>query len=281
MIIMETSLPIKNSQLILEADRLKVSFEELLQETLDLAKGNISKEAIRSNEMVTKYTLDAESKFEDLFGACINKKITKEELQLDAFEPSGLHGSLEGEVYNLNNRFINLLLEVINFKEKTLEEVLKCQLYLSIYPEMLEHLLEEARFYMKILLDLQERILSKKDILKKEIFWNNIMREHAQFVRGYLDPTEEELIKEAHNFAKEFEKLLEETKNAHKKDPCPITKKNLDASEDLRDFKSDATKGMLKCEIKGIASPLLADHILREANRYIRLLKDYLKECKK
>ena len=44
----------------------------------------------------------------------------------------------------------------------------------------------------------------------------------------------------------------------------------------LRDFKKVGTKGILDCEIKSIILPLLADHVLREANHYIRLLD----ECK-
>lgn len=281
MIFMEISFPIKNSNLILEADNLKTSFEELLRETVELSRGNISKEAIESNEIVTKYTLNAETKIENIFGACIDKNITKDELELTSIETSTPSYNLEDKVYNLNNRIINLLMDVIKFKEKVLDEVLECDVFISIYPEMLEHLLREAKFYLKMLLDLQEDMTTKKDILEKEIFWNHIMEEHALFVRGMLDPSEEELIKKANNFAELFEKLLKKTKEADKKDTCSITEKNLDATKDISKFKANATEGMLKCQIKGIANPLLADHILREANRYIRILKEYIKEyCK-
>lgn len=42
----------------------------------------------------------------------------------------------------------------------------------------------------------------------------------------------------------------------------------------LRDFKEEATKGILGCKIKSVILPLLADHVVREANHYIRLLND-------
>ena len=73
LIFMAISMPIINSKYILEADTLKESFEKLLEEVLSLSKGLISKEALESNELVTKYTLDAEKQVEDLFGICINK----------------------------------------------------------------------------------------------------------------------------------------------------------------------------------------------------------------
>lgn len=41
----------------------------------------------------------------------------------------------------------------------------------------------------------------------------------------------------------------------------------------LRDFKAAGTEGILKCQIQSIMLPLLADHVLREANHYIRILE--------
>ncbi len=281
MIFTEISLPIKESHLILEADNLKMSFESLLKEATHLARGNISKGAIESNEFVTPYTLDAENKLESLFGACINKNITKEQLNLvDKMETSS-HYPIDDQVFHLNNRIINMLMDAIKFNEDLLDNVLKCKVATFIYPEMLDHLLHETKFYMDILLDLQEKMTSKKDIIEKQVFWNHIMEEHALFIRGYLDPSEEKLIKTANGFAEIFKKLLEETKKADKKDIEKITEKNLKATKDIMEFKKNATEGLLKCEIKGLLNPLLADHVLREANRYIRLLKEYLKKDKK
>ena len=40
-----------------------------------------------------------------------------------------------------------------------------------------------------------------------------------------------------------------------------------------RDFKAAGTKGILNCEIDSIILPLLGDHVLREANHYIRILE--------
>jgi len=180
MIFTEISLPIKESHLILEADNLKLSFEELLKETTELANGNISKGAIESKEFVTPYTLDAEMKVESLFGACINKDITKEQLNLKSRKESELYSHhIEGQVYDLNNRIINLLMDLIKFKEDLLSNVLDCKLATFIYPEMLDHLLQEAKFYMELLLDLQDRETSKKEILEKQIsgiiLWKNTL----------------------------------------------------------------------------------------------------------
>lgn len=279
LIFMAISMPIINSKYILEADTLKESFEKLLEEVLSLSKGLISKEALESNELVTKYTLDAEKQVEDLFGICINKKLTEFTHNLPGEKGEPIY-NLEGYVYDLNDRILNLLMEVIEFKEKVHQEVLNCKLATFLYPEMLEHIIEEAKFYLKLLVSIQERAEDDKDILSKEIFWNHVMKDHALFTRGLLDPSEEDLIKAAHELAKTFEELLEKTKEADKDKACEVSRENLKATEKVKDFNSTATKGILSCEIKGLVNPLLADHLLRETNRYIRLLKDFIKTCK-
>ncbi|SHI99713.1 DUF2935 domain-containing protein [Desulfosporosinus lacus] len=45
------------------------------------------------------------------------------------------------------------------------------------------------------------------EAVEQEAFWNRIMGEHAKFVRGFLDPTEELLFDKAHRFGKEFDRL--------------------------------------------------------------------------
>ncbi len=47
--------------------------------------------------------------------------------------------------------------------------------------------------------------------------------------------------------------------------------RTLEKTCELRDFKADATEGLLTCQIKSLILPLLADHVLREANHYIRI----------
>ncbi|HWR56652.1 MAG TPA: DUF2935 domain-containing protein, partial [Negativicutes bacterium] len=93
-------------------------------------------------------------------------------------------------------------------------------------------------------------------------------------IRGLLDPTEQELITNANNFGNEFNLLTQESAAAMDRTiPLPqLTAQSLDATVRIRDFKATGTKGLLECRIRSIILPLLADHTLREANHFIRLL---------
>lgn len=113
-----------------------------------------------------------------------------------------------------------------------------------------------------------------EDRKQVELFWNQIMMEHALFIRGLLDPTEEELILTADNFAKEYKKLLEEARNMTDETIKTVTDKTITETVKYRDFKKAGTEGIVGCEIKSIILPLLADHVLREANHYLRILQE-------
>lgn len=275
MFFMEAGFLVKNSSFILEADQLKKSFEELLVETVALSNGAISQEVIDSNELVTPFTLDSEMITESYTGICINSNITLAELELVSDSDFNFTSDLEKRVHNINQRAINLVIEVIKFKEKVLARVLNCKMYTTLYPLLIEHILREAKLYLQMLRDLQNRNKPKDTILEQEIFWDTIMGEHALFIRGLLDPTEKDLFNAADNFGKLFEELAEKTKKASEKDIPAITKESLKATIEIKAFKAAGTEGLIDCKIRSILTPLLGDHVLREANHYIRLLNSF------
>jgi hypothetical protein len=117
------------------------------------------------------------------------------------------------------------------------------------------------------------------EMLEQEKFWDDIMGEHAKFIRGMLDPSEDELIYTANNFSNEFEEIENQlTKTINNVSAfMRITDISTIAVKQLRDFKQAGTEGILECKIKSLILPLLADHVLREANHYLRLLGDFKK----
>jgi hypothetical protein len=105
-------------------------------------------------------------------------------------------------------------------------------------------------------------------------FWNHTMHDHALFIQHLLDPTEEKLIETATRFAKQFKQLTAEAEEAehHPRTLETVTRRSLAATISIRDFKKQATELILMCRVKSVIPPLLADHVTREANHYIRLL---------
>jgi len=103
------------------------------------------------------------------------------------------------------------------------------------------------------------------------------MAEHAKFVRCLLDPTEVALFDTANRYGKVFDELTEQAMTMTEQTTIlpQLSSKTYKATVSLRDFKTAATEGLLQCKIRALAVPLLGDHVLREANHYLRLLKTF------
>lgn len=246
-------------------------FETLLRDSVTLAGSVVGKEVISSGEIVTEFTAWAEKQTECFTGIPIDKEITNQTLCL---KPGGIRRDLtqiQGRVRRLNRTALRLLSGLIDLKENILKCVLNCELFTLNYPLLIEHILREAKLYRRYVEILErEGDLSECTMKENECFWNQIMMEHAQFIRGLLDPCETELFCTADNFAKEYSRLLTSSRNAAQN---AQPGNSLAQTVRFRDFKTAAVQGIQQCKIRSVILPLLADHVLREANHYIRVLQ--------
>jgi hypothetical protein len=266
-----------------EANNFKNIFTRLLRETVDISYGNVSENVLSSGEILSQYTFDAERATEYFTGITIDSNLTIAESELYPGSISDCDKALERRVLKLNDKILNALSELINFKVNLLEDVLSCSIFTFNYPLLIDHILREARLYYDMLYELQNGVTVNiaERAIEQESFWSRIMAEHAKFIRGLLDPTEETLIATANNFGNEFDALTREAIELNENiRPLPeVTEETLKATFAIRNFKSQGTEGLLNCDIKSIIVPLLADHTLREANHFLRLLKEFRGIC--
>ena len=265
----------KNTKLSKEAEHYKVSFEKLLLDAVKLSNGRIRESVVDSGEIFTEYTLEAEKKTEYYTGISINSKITLMEKDLECKSTKNINSKVVDNVKKLNCRAMKLLDGLIEFKVRVLNGMLCCELFTVNYPLLIEHIIREAKLYRSYIKDLEiNKDIDKENIKKIELFWDRIMMEHSLFIRGLLDPSENELISTSNDFANEFSELIQKADNAMEMTMTGVTSDTLMETIKLRDFKKAGTEGIVDCKIKSIILPLLADHALREANHYIRLLND-------
>ena len=246
------------------AEFYKTEFEKLLSNAVTLANGVLPQHVLCSGEIVTEFTAAAERKSECFTGIAINKEITARELHLRCGSRSSFGEEMRGRVCGLNKTALCLLDGLIAFKEEVLKRVLCCEMFTVNYPSLIEHIIREAKLYRESVEELENDCRNKDGTGTDRPFWNRIMMEHALFIRGSLDPCEAELITTANGFAIDYCNLIEKKS---------ISEETLELTKKFRDFKMAGTKGIEQCNIRSVILPLLADHVLREANHYIHLLK--------
>ncbi len=283
---LEVGFTPKNSNYIDEADAFRMDFDNLLCDVISISDGVVRSDVLQSGEVITKYTLAAEQASAYFTGVKIATNLTKVESELmsDSLSRHN-HEILEQKVIAINNRAMELTKGLARFKTKLLSDVLSCRIFTVNYPLLIDHILREAKFYFTLVKRLQNReeIDLEREAYEQEAFWNRIMAEHSKFIRGLLDPTEDQLINTANNFGHQFDVLTREAREAMSQS-IPIAKVTDDsykATAAISKFKAQGTQGLVECKIKSIILPLLGDHTLREANHYLRLLRIFRKmpEC--
>lgn len=266
----------RDTQYTQQADVFRNEFDRLLWDVTALSEGIVSPEVLNSGEVITPYTLNAEMVSAYYTGINIPTELTKAEIGLFGDGQRIMSRDLDEKVYAINQAAIDLTASLIKFKTMVLKNVSSCKMTTMNYPHMIDHIIREAKLYLATLQQMQggDEAAMENMVLEQEEFWNHIMGDHAKFIRGLLDPTEEDLINTANNFANIFDQLTAAS-NAAMNNSLSIERLTADsmaATEELRNFKAQGTEGIIECKIKSIIIPLLADHTLREANHYLRLL---------
>jgi len=208
-----------------------------------------------------------------------------------------------------NDEVIEALGKIIDFKSTVLERLITCNLGGSNLPLLIDHIRREAIRFRVILLRLQNgiRVPLAEQALQEEIFWLRIMGEHAHFIAHLLDPSERPLVKQSVLLAKSFETLRLQAEDLESMEVprafenwllpeklagCPLpprfgdlpkplliprllrfNEEVIDLTKEIRDFKEVALQLIEACQVLSIIPPLLADHVLREAEMALEDLR--------
>lgn len=249
-----------------ESEMFLRRFEAILSRAVSLSNNIVRRCVLDSGEVFTRFTDRAECQTQRLTGIAIDRQLTARAMCLQGSDCGAelcIAPSLAAQVRRLNRDALAQVEGLISLKERILKQVSSCCLFTVNYPLLIEHILREAKLYRARLRELE----GMKDCgcpegCGDEEFWNRIMMEHALFIRGLLDPCEETLIASANGFAGDYKRLLEGSGRGGAEE---LTRK-------FRDFKVAGTQGIEECKIRSVILPLLADHVLREANHYLRIL---------
>lgn len=184
---------------------------------------------------------------------------------------------------NLLEDLIEAVEDIIEFQEKILRMMLECELRDALTPLFIDHITREARLFLERLIN-EEPLDPIKALLEREVFWLRIMKEHIEFIRQLLDPSERELIEETEAFRAEFSRLLETARDLKSMEKSNPTKFNrvirftdnvVAATIRLRNFKATARELVALCKVLSIVpDPLLLDHVRREADKFLEEIQE-------
>ncbi|WP_206425359.1 DUF2935 domain-containing protein [Staphylospora marina] len=186
-------------------------------------------------------------------------------------------------IASFNTEVYNAASGIWAFKRKVLGLVLRCQLPgQNNFPLLIDHVSREANYFRNRLRELNTGTLEPLPdaIIDENVFFLRIMADHAKFIGHLLDPSERKLVDQAREFSHDFDQLLFQARDLKSMRPqsqtYPLLDQFLDQNrvsvKSLRDFKKTARELIEACRIKSIIHPLLADHVFREAERFLTII---------
>ncbi|CAN7278728.1 DUF2935 domain-containing protein [Paenibacillus sp. LjRoot153] len=193
------------------------------------------------------------------------------------------------QIRRFNTEVSSAAAHIYAFKRKILGLIIQCKLPGgNNFPLLVDHTSREANYFRNRLHELNTgRLEPLPDaIIDENIFFLRIMADHAKFIGHLLDPSERQLVEQARNFSHDFDQLLFQAIDLSGMRPQSQTDPLLDQFLDqnrvsvvaLRDFKKTARDLIEACKIKSIIHPLLADHVFREAERFLAII-DMFEQC--
>ncbi|MNO38774.1 hypothetical protein D3C76_288840 [compost metagenome] len=186
-------------------------------------------------------------------------------------------------IKEFNTEVHNAVIHIWAFKRKVLGLILRCKLPgQNNFPLLVDHVSREANYFRNRLEELNTgRLEPLPDaIIDENVFFLKIMADHAKFISHLLDPSERKLVEQAREFSQDFDTLMFQAIDLSSMRPesqtVPLLSQFVDENrvsvKSLRDFKKTARDLINECRIKSIIHPLLADHVFREAERFLFIL---------
>lgn len=186
-------------------------------------------------------------------------------------------------VRKLNEESIELVHGFRNFKRNLLILIINCKVSGFNFPLLVDHIAREAEYFMRTLKKFNKGVLEpiQDAIINENVFWLKIMMEHSRFIASLLDQSERNLVNTARKFGDDFEILLNQARDVesmlyHKQPTYPIigkvNKDSESAATELRAFKKAGLDLIKSCQIRSVINPLLADHVVREADHFLYMI---------
>ena len=264
-----------NQDYIDRAINLGYRATDIINETITLMNKEIANEVLNSDVYITPYTKKLSMLTEKLFDINLFIGIDKDIKTLNNRENVNYDKVIDG-VNELNN---NALVLINDFKEFVLEIKNKLNdgsLFSYLYIDFFTYMFDEISVYGRDI----KRIQSKNDYTEFYLrefvyYYNELLRESAKYIRGFLDTRENELFDKASYFVNAFANLNE--RYLKNKDSSNINIETERLVIEYKKYVSDVIERLLSSQIYLIIPPITLDNFLTNINVYLFIL-DYAKK---
>jgi len=254
--------------------------EELGAELIKYANGNVTKQALDNQIFVTDYTLDMELLTEKLFPIDIDTEITKRESALTPGFDENPSMEVVRALEKINNDALILVTNFIDFCQSIKIQMEDNRVFAYFYISLIDAILVEMNLYMVNL----ERLISKSSISPTfiagyEYLFNDLLQRYSSFIRGLVDPSNNDTIIRATVFYNQFNALANKYKSTGLTPDIQteLKKESEELVDSFRRLITQLMSDVLSSNTYFLAPPIFLDNIYTTANyfKYVLQTSDF------
>lgn len=246
----------------------------MFKKLLIFSNKKVSKSFLDSDILFTEYTKDIEIKTLKYFDIEIDINLTELSLNL-------IPGNIEFNEMKIVKEYTKELLELVKKSIDLLERINNYikngTMFLTIYPLVIDHMLNENNLLKDTLERLYNDIgVDPTYIYSLEYYYTTFLKEHSLLLKNLINPKNENEINNSNYYLDKYSDLLNNFNN----DISPYSLNTLynncqSITNNFKSFLYNTTNIVVEDATNFMLLPLLIDHLLRESNSYIKNL-DYL-----
>lgn len=260
-----------NQEYIDKAISLGYRATDIINKAIFYMDKELANIVLESNVYITPYTKELDLLTEKLFDINLFISIDKDTNILKTRGNVEYNDDTMKKIDDLNKESLVLINDFKEFCNLIKTKLDANELFSYLYPDFFNYMYDEISVYGRDI----ERIMSKKDYTKFYLseftyYFNELLRESALYIRGFLDTKEGDIFDMASYYINAFSNLtLKYLKN--KDDDLSIETERLVTN--YQKFISSIIEDLLKSKIFFITPGITLDNFLTNVNVYLFILK--------
>lgn len=252
---------------------------EIIERALTLSYKELADEIIKSDVYITPYTKDVEELTEKLFEVNLEIQIDADMKLLTSRGRASFDNETMNKVNELNNDALILVNDFNDFCSEIRRKLESQDLFSYLYPDFYEYIINEIAVYGRDL----ERIISKKDytefyLREYTYYFNELLKKSAEFVRGFLDTSHQDVMDLATFYVDSFANLTE--KYLRNRDDASLSVETEKLVREYKEFIISILNRVLNSELYFITPPVVLDNFFTNINAYLFII-DYARNLMK
>lgn len=263
----------KNNQTYIDrAVALGYKATDIINEAISLMNKEISSAVLESEVYITPYTKDIDLLTEKLFDVSLVIDVDDD---IKSLKNKGNvnYDSVINKIDELNNKSLTLINDFKEFVTEIKNNLDKGELFSYLYIDFFNYMFDEISVYGRDI----KRIESKNDytdfyLREFTYYFNELLRESAKYIRGFLDTKEQELFDRASYFVNAFASLTEKYLKS-RDNPVNLSVETERLVTSYKEYVTSVIKGLLATNVYLITPPVTLDNFLTNINVYLFIIK--------